>query len=240
MKQAFIMAAAMSSLMMVTPPPAFAEFRIGAMAGASSVTGDRADDMDELFRTLVNERGGSLGVFSQLRWAVSDTMDIGVHLGYTSESAGSKEDFGSYGIYSQSGFNVIDRFSDVTFEVDVDETADLMCVVAWKGGTVRPFLMAGYSTIKIEATAKGIVESGGTSTPGAFSETAEDTASGWKVAIGAEFPISTNWFGHVLIDYADYGAIDISDETLEMRTDSTFAEIESQSTSIRFGIGYEF
>ena len=210
------------------------------MAGASSVTGSPADDTDDLFHTFVNERGGSLGVFSQLRWAVSDTMDIGVHLGYTSESAGLKEDVGSVAFFGQSNSPPTDNFSDVTFEIDVDATADLMCVVAWKGGTVRPFLMAGYSTIKIEATAKGIVDSGGASTPGAFSETAEDTASGWKVAIGAEFPISTNWFGHVLIDYADYGAIDISDETLEMRIDRFLAEIESQSTSIRFGIGYEF
>ena len=240
MKQAFIMAAAMSSLMMVTPP-AFAEFRIGAMAGASSVTGDLADDTDDHDSTLpfINEQGGSLGAFGQLRWAVSDTLDIGVHLGYTAESAGSKEDLGSFESYGRDGNVVSNRFSNVTLEVDVDETADLMGVVAWKGGTVRPFLMAGYSTIKIAYTAKGISESGGTIPAGAFSETAGETASGWKVAIGAEFPISTNLFGHVLIDYADYGAINISDETLDAIIESSLG-IESQSTGIRFGIGYEF
>ena len=219
MKQFFIMAVAISSLMLA--PPAFAEFRVGAMVGSSSVTGDETDDS---LLTGGTERGGSFGVFGQWWHEANNTMDIGIHLGYTSESAGSKEDLGAFA-------TLTDSFSDVTLEVDVDETTDLMGVVAWKGGTVRPFMMAGYSTLKAEATVKGTAARGGTIPAGAFSETEGDTASGWKIAIGAEFPINTNWVGHILIDYADYGKINISDETLEL---------ETQSTGIRFGIGYEF
>ncbi len=213
-----IMTAA-TTLALLTVAPAYAEFRVGVEAGSSSVSGELQSGGNHVLGG--NESGGAIGVFGQYRFEASDTLDWGVHLGYSSESADVDA---AYGTVTLAGVT----YTDAVIEIEVESTYDLMGIIAWKGGKANPFIMAGYSTIQIDGSASGT--NSGTRTT--ISD--DDSASGWKVAIGVEFPLGESWSAHAVIDYADYGDLDFnSDSDLDL-------EFETEQTGIGIGISYRF
>ncbi|MGI9310512.1 MAG: outer membrane protein [bacterium] len=196
------------------PLAAYAEFRVGGIVGSTSTSTNESNG--SVFPASKTENGTGFGIFGQWRTAANNTMDVGVHLGYSIDSAGDKQDI-----------NVI-RFSDsnilpATIEVEIDSVIDLMGVVAWKGGSVRPFIMAGYSVIKFDADLDVPADR--------FSESDDDSAGGWKIAIGAEFPLADSWSAHAMIDHANYGEIGLYEDDVEFDT---------VQTGIRFGVSYAF
>ena len=205
-----------TTIALAATTPVLAEFRLGGMIGNSVVATTPTDDSS--LAGGGTDSGSSTGVFGQWRTSISDTVDFGIHLGYFGESAKEKSELGTIIVGTVTATNV-------TLEVEADSTYDVLGLVAWKGGTVRPFMMAGYSSIKVSSDATGTVSSATVALDDS------DSATGLKIAIGAEFPLSNNWSGYAMIDYVDYGKIDLYDK---------FVEADAEQTNLRLGVSYNF
>lgn len=214
-KQLYGIAVAIT-LPLLTTGNAQADFVAGVRAGTSSVYGE-IDARPTLDGTLgENETGSSFGAFGQYRHTLGNNVVLGVHLGYENDS--TEWDVGVYE----------DAQNFVTGKVEIGRVIDLLGVVTSEGNRkVNPIAMFGLSRMTLEASGNGKLAN--VDTP----YKADDTLTGWKLALGAEFPVGESWLGHVLLHHVDYG-----DGSFKNQYGNY--DIEGNHTGLRLGIGYRF
>lgn len=160
---------------------------------------------------------------------------VGLHLGITQVPLDLQ----------QSGavdVGIIQHFATSELKVEADYGYDLLGYFGYRMQRATPFVMFGYSGIKLDASVS--LEGGSTHN---VERAGDGTLNGWKLAAGMEFPFSDSFTTHVLFHTADYAAKRIKLPGAQIATDGTRrtdanggAEIGARINGIQFGIAYSF
>ncbi len=208
MKKATLLAAA--AVLLISTSNANAEFVLGGGVGLSKINPDFAS------ASASEKSSVGIGVFGQFRALVSERVILGVHLGYSTESAELK------------GNIPADRPQNpFLIEVEIENVIDLLGLAMFPQENYTPFVMLGYSRAKVDATRTefiGELRNGIVVDRHPFVTDISDTVTGAKVAFGADFRTSGRTLWQLLTYYAEYEEDDL----------------EADQTGFRIRFGYRF
>lgn len=182
--------------------------------------------------------GSTLSVFGQYRKTFAKSAGSGAGFGL-----GNKKTF--IGVHLELAghateweeFRLNSRGSNVFGTVEVDEkySVDLLGVFGVHGEAVNPFVMLGYTALKVEA--RQFADVGGL--PLTYRD-GDETLAGWKLAAGFDVPLGQRWFGQMMLQFADYGENRILVHGFGSATTNISFDTDVRKIGVRFGIGRTF
>ncbi len=231
---------ALATALVAISTNASAEFMFGAEVGSSSTTmessaptgtgityaGTNGDKYDE------ERNDDSFGVFVQYGYTI-DRLTLAIHAGYGYESTDFFFDNRNFeaDVSNALGLDGSDDYSLDDVGGELDKSADLLGVVKYRWGKVRPYLMYGFSQMSVDVEGRFFDDNGG----GTNYESSDSiTLKGTKLALGLEFPLGENAVGRIQWHKANY-----DDEPFKIGGIKA-GEIGGDQSGVRLGIAYVF